>query len=228
VVRTSNAVPYRPALSLAPSSIRQIVLSATAAAETILLAQLDCRRLVHHRAMDPPAAVFLRRQSRLPRFSVADVGGTSIAHSFAAFSSSYRPFDSLIALAASAGLVRNESGLVSVTKAAAISSAMLARKSSYQKGRESLGLLADILTDEQAEAADTSQLLAANGPCPTILCSVARKRLDAEYSQVRLLPVHGVGVGEYAGDDQMVVAAREGGVRRRQRHHTALHRGGSR
>ena len=45
----------------------------------------------------------------------------------------------------------------SVTKAAAISSAMLARKSSYHKGRESLGLLADLLGDEQQEATDTSK-----------------------------------------------------------------------
>ena len=105
---------------------------------------------------------------------------------------------------------------------------MLARKSSYQKGRESLGLLADILTDEQAEAADTSQLLAGNDPCATVVCSVAGERPDAEYSQVCLLPVDGVGIGEYPGDDQVVVAAGDGRVRCRQRHHTSLHRRGSR
>uniref|UniRef100_A0A914VXL5 Ion transport domain-containing protein n=1 Tax=Plectus sambesii TaxID=2011161 RepID=A0A914VXL5_9BILA len=56
-------------------------------------------------------------------------------------------------IVAAAALLRRR-----LTKAAAISSAMLARKSSYQKGRESQGLLDGMLTDEQAEAVDTMWL----------------------------------------------------------------------
>lgn len=167
MVRSSGAAASSSSASAAASSIRRIVLGASGAGETILLARLDCARGLlgppssssrAPLAMDPPAAAFPRRSSRLPRFSVADVSARIYPTNLSLFRRHVIRLIRLSLVPARRVVIANESSAdVSVTKAAAISSAMLARKGSYQKGRESLGLLADMLTDEQAEAVDTSE-----------------------------------------------------------------------
>jgi hypothetical protein len=100
---------------------------------------------------------------------------------------------------------------------------MLARKNSYQKGRESLGLLADMqmLQDERRESAESGNI--AFSSMFIRISSTSQSCNYAKLSQTHVRSIDGVCVVAHAAHDTLLVAAQLDHLCRRCGHYTTVH-----